>query len=87
MATTKSSKKRIRTSAKSEIANKAVKSRARTLRIQFFKAVDSGDKERGAELHKRLCSALDKAAKKGVFKANTVSRQKSRAAKRLAAMS
>lgn len=86
MPTTKSAAKYLKTSERRRVANKSVKSRILTTRKQLHAAIASGDKDVSKESFRKYCSLLDKAAKKGIIKANNVNRRKSRAASRLAAM-
>ena len=86
MPNIKSAKKRMRTSAAAGQANRQVKSRITTQRAKLSKAIADGDKATSQELFKTYCSILDKAVKKGVVKANTADRRKSRVAAKLKAM-
>ena len=49
----------------------------------FQKEVEAGNKEKATELFKVATKAVDKAADKGVIKANTASRKKSSLARAL----
>ena len=86
MPNIKSAKKRMKTSEKDRLRNKAAKSLATTVRSKFLSAASAGDKEKSLELYKRYCSAVDKAAKKGAIAANTAARRKSRAMQKLSAI-
>ena len=87
MPTNKSAKKRLRTSEQRRVANRAVKGKVRTLRNAFLDAVQAQDRDRAEQAYNAYCSAMDKALKRNVLKANTVARNKSRSAARLAALS
>jgi len=87
MPNIKSAAKRMKTSRKSAEANKAVKSLISTRRRQLREAVAGGDEEKSEKAFRAYCSVLDKAAKKGVIKANNANRRKSRAVAWVAACS
>ncbi len=86
MPNIKSAVKRVKTSEKRRVANKGAKSRIATLRRSLTQAVADGDATAGAEAYRAYCSAVDKAAKKGIIKQNAASRRKSRATRQLAAL-
>ena len=86
MPNIKSAKKRMKTSDQNRVANKAVKTRIASTRRKFIETTATGEKAASEAHFREFCSALDKAAKKGVIKANNASRRKSRAAAHLAAM-
>jgi len=72
-----SAEKRVRQSAKRRLAHRAVKTYIKN-RIKEFKAeTDVAKKE---ELLRKIYSALDKAAKRGIYHPNTVARKKSKLA-------
>lgn len=73
-----SAEKRFRQSEVRRIHNKAIKSRCRTYAKKFVQAVQSKDSALAMEKYKELQKELDSAKSKGVLKANTVSRKKSR---------
>jgi small subunit ribosomal protein S20 len=81
-----SAKKRLRSSAREAEQNKSHRSRIGSLRRAFMEEADKGDPASGREAFVRYCSALDRAAKKGVIKKNTAVRRKTRAANRLRAL-
>ncbi len=85
MPTSKSAKKRMRNAERARDRNRPVKSAARTAGKALDTAVASGDAAKSKQALDKYFSALDKAAKKGVVEANTVSRRKSRASKKVAA--
>ena len=78
MANIKSAKKRIKVIETKTLRNKAIKSRVKTAIRKFDAAVAAGDKELVNTTLKVAISELDKAASKGVFHKNTVSRKISR---------
>jgi small subunit ribosomal protein S20 len=78
MANIKSAKKRIKVIETKTLRNKAIKSRVKTAIRKFDAAVAAGDKELANTTLKVAISELDKAASKGVFHKNTVSRKISR---------
>ncbi len=81
MANTKSAQKNIRKATKRTVANKAVKSRLKTLSKSTAAAVKSGDAAKVAELSAKTASAYDKAIKTGVIHKNKANRVKSKLAK------
>ena len=83
MAITKSAKKRIKSDANKRVFNLR---RLRSMREQiksFTQAVHSGDTAAAESQMSEVYKALDKAAKRGVIKANAASRKKSRLSKML----
>lgn len=86
MPNIKSAKKRMKTSAASHELNKSVKTKISSQRRKLYEAIAEGDKPACAELFRVFGSLLDKAAKKGVIKANNAARRKSRAAAKIAAL-
>lgn len=82
MANTKSAIKRIRTSEKRRVRNRAVRSRVRSaLKTARTALTAAGDEARTAVL--QAIRTLDKAVTKGVIHRNTASRKKSALARRL----
>jgi small subunit ribosomal protein S20 len=79
MPTTKSAKKRMKTSAKRNLANKSAKTLVATLRRRLNEALTAGNDSLAKELLPKFTSALDKAAKKGTIKSNSANRRKARA--------
>ena len=86
MSKNKSSMKRVRTSEKSRVANKAVRSRVSSARKKLFSVIASGSKEEAKKLFSSYCSVVDKSVKKGVIPKNNANRRKSRAQKKIMAM-
>lgn len=86
MPNIKSAKKRVRITNKKAILNNDFKSSMKTAIKNVEKSIHAGQKE---EAYKNLDIAvrrIDKAAKKGIIKANTRDRSKSRLTKKVAAM-
>ncbi|MBQ9630860.1 MAG: 30S ribosomal protein S20 [Treponema sp.] len=73
-----SAEKRFRQSEVRRIHNKAIKSKCRTLVKKFVQSVHEKDAALAMEKYKLLQKELDSAKSKGVLKANTVARKKSR---------
>ena len=82
MPNIKSAKKRVNIIEKKTLRNNMVKSGYRTAVKKFELAVANGEKELDA-LYKNAVKKVDQACSKGVIKANTASRKKSRLAKLL----
>lgn len=78
MPNTKSAERRVRSSARKESRNTAVISKVKTLEKSYLKLIQGGKKDEAASALKVAISALDKAAKAGVIKKETVDRKKSR---------
>ncbi len=79
----KSAKKRMRTSEEARLRNLALKTRVKSARRALFESFPAGDAKVSAQAYREYCSVLDKAAGKGVVKANTAARRKARAANRI----
>ena len=77
MARNLSAEKRVRQDARKRVANRSVKTYIKN-RIKEFKAEQ--DEAKKVEMLKKLYSALDRAAKKGIYHPNTVARKKSKLA-------
>jgi small subunit ribosomal protein S20 len=78
-----SAQKSTRSSLKKQVRNKAVKSSTKTRVAKADSQIAGGNKEAAKAAVKEASSALDKAAKRKILHANTVSRNKSRLARRL----
>ncbi len=78
MANIKSAKKRIKVIETKTLRNKAIKSKVKTVIKKFDAAVAAGDKELAKTNLQVAISELDKAASKGIYHKNTVSRKISR---------
>ncbi len=83
MPNIKSAIKRVKTSKERTNENAMVKTAYKTAVKNFQKEVEAGNREKATELFRIATKAVDKAADKGVIKANTASRKKSSLAKAL----
>ena len=83
MPNIKSAIKRVETIKTKTTENTMIKTAYKTAVKNFMNEVESGNKEKATELFKIATKAVDKAADKGVIKANTASRKKSSLAKAL----
>ena len=86
MANTASARKRIRQTEKRTERNRARKSRVRTFLRKVETAIAGGDKTAAQEALRAVQPELQRAAGKGVFHANTVSRKLSRLSARVKAL-
>jgi small subunit ribosomal protein S20 len=77
VANIKSQEKRNRTNERRRLRNKSVKSSLHTAVRGFREAVESGDKDKAAELLLTTNRKLDKAASKGVIHKNQAANRKS----------
>jgi small subunit ribosomal protein S20 len=82
MATSKQAKKRIRTSEKARLANKATRTAMRSAVRKVLAAESKEAAQAGLPL---AAKRIDKAAKQGVIHKNTAARTKSRLARAVAA--
>ena len=80
MANIKSAKKRILVSKKKEMRNKAIKSKVKTLVKKVDAAIAEGNKAEAEAALLVATSEISKAASKGIYHKNTVSRKISRLA-------
>ena len=80
MANIKSAKKRINVIETKTLRNKMIKSEVKTTIKKLEAAIASGDKAAAKKYLLLATSKLDKAAAKGVYHKNTVSRKVSRMA-------
>jgi small subunit ribosomal protein S20 len=83
MANTKSAERRMRSSERRRLRNRAVKSKLSRLQKAYLAAVEAGKKDEAGKALKEAHSAFDKAAKRGVVHRATANRKKSRLAVRL----
>ena len=74
----------MRVSEKARLRNKSAKSKISTIRRQLFEVCAAKDADKSRKVFSDYCSALDKAAIKGIIKKNTAIRRKRRASARLA---
>ncbi len=84
MPNTSSAVKRQKQTVERTARNKTRKSRITTARRKMLTSIQMGDNVKSEADYRDFCSALDKAAKAGVIKANKANRSKSRAVKALA---
>ncbi len=77
MANIKSSKERIKTNEKARERNASYRSQVRTASKKVRVAVEKKDIEHVDELLKQAFRIIDKSYNAGVYKSNTVARQKS----------
>ncbi len=80
MANIRSSEKDIRRSEKRRVRNLEVKSAVRTYIRRFRQAATTGDDAKKQDSYKVAQAAIDRAVNKGVLKATTAARYKSRLA-------
>jgi len=84
MPNTKSAERRMRSNARRQQRNKAVRSSLKTLEKRYDAALAGSQKDEAAQVLRAISSAFDKAAKRGVVHRATANRRKSRLALRLA---
>ena len=77
MANIKSQKKRIKTSEKARMRNKAVRSELKTAVKRVRVAAEAKDQAAAAEAASKACRLLDKAASKGIIHKNQAAKRKS----------
>ena len=87
MANTAQARKRARQAAKANSHNSALRSKLRTAIKAVRKAIDSGDKEKAAEVFKASSKTLDIIADKKIVHKNKTARHKSRLAAAVKALS
>ena len=86
MANIKSAKKRVLVAQTRAERNKAIRSKVKTFVKKVLAAVEAGDKAAAEAALKVAISEIDKAQAKGVYHANTASRQVARLSRDVAAM-
>lgn len=86
MPNTLSAARRMRSSARRQMRNKAVRSRLKTFQKRYLACIEQGKKDEAVQVLRLVHSALDKAAKAGVVHKATAARRKSRLALKLAAL-
>ena len=86
MPNTKSAERRMRSSARKQLANHSVKSRLKTLQRGFLTVAASGKKDEASAAYRAMTAAFDKAAKRGIIHKATANRKKSRLAAYLGKM-
>lgn len=78
MPITKGAQKAHRASERKKVFNIRRKSAMKDVSKEVEKAITAGDAKKAKELLPKAYKAIDKAAKRGVIKANTAARKKSR---------
>lgn len=86
MPNIKSAKKRTLVIEKKTAQNRMIKSQVKTEIKKFLAVVQSGDKAAATAMFPSVCSVIDGAVTKGVYKKNTAANKKSGLAKKLNAM-
>ncbi len=79
----KSAQKRVRSSERQRVRNKAIRSLTKTSVTKAEKLIFSGEPESAQESVGDAVSSLDKAVGKGIIHANNAARRKSRLMKKL----
>ena len=87
MAITSSAKKAIGVAKRRGVFNARRKKELKDALKDVSKLIESGNQKEAEAMLPRVYKAIDKAAKRGVLKANTASRTKSRITKRIGALS
>ncbi|MDO8562036.1 MAG: 30S ribosomal protein S20 [bacterium] len=83
MAITSSAKKAIGVAKRRGVFNARRKKDLKDTLKEVSKLIESGSKKEAESMLSRVYKVIDKAAKRGVLKANTASRTKSRITKRI----
>ncbi len=83
MANLASAKKRIKQNERNRIRNRARKSEVKTVTRKYLEAIRLGELQEAQELLSSVTKKLDQVAAKGTLHRGTVSRRKSRLARRL----
>lgn len=86
MAITSSAKKAIGVAKRRAVFNARRKKELNSALKDVTKLIESGNKKEAEALLPRVYKAIDKAKKRGVLKANTASRAKSRISKRIGSL-
>lgn len=86
MAHSKQAVKRIRTSEKRRVENKARMSRMKTELKKLQSAIEAGDKSKASEMLPFVCKVIDKAAKQSIIHRHTASRRKGQVMRAVASM-
>lgn len=87
MPNTESAKKRLRQTEKRTLANKQLRSAMRTHQKRLLELIEAGDKAGAAQELTIVQHHFDKAAKQHIIHRNTAANQKSRLARKVAALS
>lgn len=86
MPNIKSAKKRTLVIEKKTAQNRIIKSQVKTEVKKFLAVIATGDKAAATDMFPSVCSVIDGAVAKGVYKKNTAANKKSGLAKKLNAM-
>jgi len=86
VAITSSAKKAIGVAKRRGVFNARRKKELKDSLKDITKLIEAGSKQEAEAMLPRVYKAIDKAAKRGVLKANTASRTKSRITKRIGAL-
>lgn len=86
MPNIKSAKKRTLVIEKKTAQNKMIKSEVKTAIKKLLVAINAGDKASATSMFPNVCSLIDSAVSKGVYKKNTAANKKSGLNKKLNAM-
>jgi len=86
MPNIKSSKKSVKTDAKTTLQNNVYTAKVKNSIKKCEKAIKEGNKEVASETLKTVISNIDKACSKGLVKKNTCDRQKARLNKKVKEM-
>ncbi|MDP2896759.1 MAG: 30S ribosomal protein S20 [bacterium] len=86
MPITPSAKKRMRQDEKRRMRNLSFKSKLRTHHRKLSRAISDQRKEDSQNLLRTVASLYDKGVKKGIYRAQTAARQKSRLAQKVNAL-
>ncbi len=86
MPTTRSARKRVRQNERRRLRNASFKSKLKTHQRKLLRAIGDERKEDSQALLRTVVSLYDKGVKKGIYRANTVARHKSRLAQKVNAL-
>lgn len=86
MANSQSQIKRNRQNERRRVRNKAVRTHLRTVKKRVLEAVEAGDAGAAQEAYREAAREFDRAASRGVIHANKAANNKSRLARRVAAI-
>lgn len=86
MANIASAAKRARQAERSNLRNRALKSKVKTIRKQILEAVEAGDKKAAATSLDAFSSVVDKASKTNLIHRNVAARSKGKLARKIAAL-
>ena len=83
MANSKQQEKRVRTAARQRLENLRYRTQIKTLSRRLSDAVEAGEAEQVADVHRKLTVLLDRASARGAIHRNTAARKKSQLARLL----